>query len=83
MGITADGYPHVGVVPGREGQFICAGFNGAGMPHIFLSAKGLARMIAEGLAFEEVSVPRIFKVSEERVKMEWPKDKFTAPKGFR
>lgn len=83
MGVTADGYPHIGAVPGKENQYICAGFNGAGMPHIFLSTKGLARMLRDGAPFEDVGIPRIFQVSEERIKAPWAKDRFTAPKGFR
>ena len=83
MGGTPDGYPHVGAVPGKENQYICAGFNGAGMPHIFLSAEGLARMIRDGAAFEDVGIPSIFKASEERMREGWPADKFTKPKGLR
>lgn len=68
MGATPDGYPHIGVVPGRQNQFICAGFNGAGMPHIFLSAKGLARMVNEGVEFKETGIPKIFESKLDRLK---------------
>lgn len=68
MGSTPDGYPHIGVVPGRRNQFICAGFNGAGMPHIFLSAKGLARMVNSGIDFKETGIPRIFESRLDRLK---------------
>jgi glycine/D-amino acid oxidase-like deaminating enzyme len=83
MGSTPDGYPHIGALPGKEGQYVCVGFNGAGMPHIFLSAKGLASMIRDHKSFEEVGIPRIFKVTEQRIKEEWDKEKFTKPKGLR
>ena len=81
MGTTPDGYPHVGQVPGRQNQYICAGFNGAGMPHIFLSAEGLVKMMLDGALFEEIGVPRIFKVTEERLQAEMPPGRFTKPKG--
>lgn len=59
--------PHCGKVPGKENQFILAGFNGAGMPHIFLSAKGISKMVRGGVPFEESGIPRIFKSTEERL----------------
>ena len=68
MGYTTDTIPHVGEVPGRKDQYICAGFNGAGMIHIFLSAKGLARMISHGVTFEETGIPPVFKTTTERLK---------------
>lgn len=67
MGITADALPHCGKVPGKENQFILAGFNGAGMLHIFLSAKGIAKMVRSGVPFEESGMPRIFKSTEKRL----------------
>jgi len=67
MGSTPDGYPHIGRIPGRQDQFICAGFNGAGMPHIFLSAKGLARMITDGVEFKDTGIPSIFEASLDRL----------------
>jgi glycine/D-amino acid oxidase-like deaminating enzyme len=68
IGTTADGFPHCGKVPGKENQYILAGFNGSGMSHIFLSAKGVAKMVREGASFEESGMPRIFKTTEERLK---------------
>jgi glycine/D-amino acid oxidase-like deaminating enzyme len=68
MGLTADGYPHCGSVPGKDNQFIMAGFNGAGMSHIFLTARGIARMIRDGIPYEETGIPRIFKASKERLR---------------
>jgi hypothetical protein len=68
MGYTFDGFPHGGQVPGQENLFILAGFNGAGMPHIFLTAKGIANMIGNGVPFGESGIPRIFKTTEERLK---------------
>ena len=67
MATTADNFAHCGKVPGKENQFVIAGFNGAGMPHIFLSAKGIAKMVKTGIPFEESGIPRIFKSTKERL----------------
>ena len=67
MGSTADGFPHCGKVCGQENHYILAGFNGAGMAHIFLTAKGIAKMITEDIPFEKSDIPRIFKTTEERL----------------
>ncbi|KKA22961.1 hypothetical protein T310_3012 [Rasamsonia emersonii CBS 393.64] len=67
MGYSYDSAPHVGEIPSRPGQYICEGFNGHGMPVIYLSAKGLAQMIREGKKFEEVYLPRLFKTTPERL----------------
>ncbi|KAE8446154.1 hypothetical protein EG329_012527 [Mollisiaceae sp. DMI_Dod_QoI] len=70
QGYTADGWPYCGVVPGRDNHFILAGYNGAGMPLIFLTAKGIAKMIRENVPFEDTGLPRILKATEERLKKE-------------
>ncbi|KAL4794091.1 FAD dependent oxidoreductase [Aspergillus venezuelensis] len=67
MGYTTDSLPHVGSVPSKPGQFIVAGFNGHGMPQIFLSAKGVAQMILNGAEFEQTGVPKIFKTTQARL----------------
>ncbi|PWY85786.1 FAD dependent oxidoreductase superfamily [Aspergillus sclerotioniger CBS 115572] len=67
MGYSYDSHPHIGQVPNKPGQYICAGFNGHGMPVILLSAKELAGMIQTGKSFEETRMPRMFKTSEERI----------------
>ncbi|TVY12531.1 Gamma-glutamylputrescine oxidoreductase, partial [Lachnellula arida] len=41
MGYNADGLPSVGAVPGREGCFVAAGFEGHGMPLVWLTMKGV------------------------------------------
>jgi len=68
IGYTADDYPFCGKVLGKENHFILAGYNGAGMPHIFLTAKGIAKMVREDVPFEQSGIPRIFKITEERLK---------------
>ena len=67
MGYTSDGYPFVGEVPDKQGQYICAGFNGHGMPQAFLSAKAVAEMIAKGKAVEDTGLPILYRSSRERV----------------
>lgn len=69
MGYTPDGVPHIGEVPGKPGQYILAGFNGGGMPLIFLSAKGVAKMI-QGANFEDSGIPKIFRATQERLNSE-------------
>jgi len=67
MGYSYDSNPHVGEIPDKPGQYICAGFNGHGMPVIFLTAKGLAEIIQTGKSFEEAKLPRIFKSTMKRL----------------
>jgi glycine/D-amino acid oxidase-like deaminating enzyme len=72
MGYSFDSNPHIGSVPSKPGQFILAGFNGHGMPVIWLGAKGLAKMIladcmGETLPFSETGIPRLFQTSQFRI----------------
>ncbi|KAH8602224.1 FAD dependent oxidoreductase [Bisporella sp. PMI_857] len=67
MGYSWDSLPHVGDVPGRPGQIIIAGFNGHGMPIIWLAAKGVAEMIIKDKPFDDVGLPHIMKTSAERL----------------
>ncbi|KAF2716175.1 FAD dependent oxidoreductase [Polychaeton citri CBS 116435] len=66
MGYSNDGFPYVGPVPERSGQYICAGFTGHGMPQIFLSAKAIASMIITGATEKEVDLPVPYCVSLDR-----------------
>lgn len=69
MGSTQDGLPHVGEVPGKEGrQYLLAGFNGGGMALIFLCAKGVAKMIVEGMGFEGTGLPVGFMAGRGRMR---------------
>jgi len=68
VGYTSDMVSHIGAVPGKSNQYICAGFNGHGMPQIFLAAKGIAKMIREGCSFEETGLPGVFETSEKRLR---------------
>lgn len=69
MGSTPEGFPHVGKIPGKENQWVLAGFNGGGNATTFLCAKAVAKMVLEGVAFGEtgVGVPRDFETTEKRL----------------
>lgn len=67
MGYTSDLMPHIGAVPGKKNQWICAGFNGHGMPLILLASKGVVKMIQEECGFEETGIPGVFETSQERI----------------
>ena len=67
MGYSADSLPHIGQVPGKQGQFIIAGFTGHGMPQAWLSGKGIAAMVSEGIPFAESGIPRIFETTQGRL----------------
>lgn len=67
MGYTTDFLPHIGPIPGKPGQIVIAGFNGHGMPQIFLSALWIAQMIVEGTEYGNTGLPRLFEVTLERL----------------
>lgn len=58
--------------PQKPGQFIIAGFNGHGMPVIWLSARGLVKMLfadskEDKLSFYETGIPRLYETSQFRI----------------
>lgn len=67
MQYTNDQLPHVGAVPSKPGHYIAAGFNGHGMAFILLTAKGLAKIVRDGVPFSQCGVPRLFETSEARL----------------
>jgi glycine/D-amino acid oxidase-like deaminating enzyme len=67
MGYSSDLVPHLGEVPGKKGQYICAGFSGHGMPQILLASAGVARMVSEEVEYEETGLPKLFKTTQERL----------------
>ena len=67
MGYTDDGFPYIGEVQGKSGQYICAGFNGHGMSQIFLSAKAVAAMVVEGKHGQDAGLPRLYQTSYKRL----------------
>ena len=72
MGLTPDERPHVGQVPGSTNRYIMAGFNGGGMSMIFLTAKGLAKMIKDDAPFEELGLPKLFETTKTRMEVSLP-----------
>lgn len=74
MGYSFDSNPHIGRVPGKNGQYIASGFNGHGMPVVWLSAEGVARIVLSDLAdsskplpFSETGLPRLFETTAFRI----------------
>ncbi|KAL1638933.1 hypothetical protein SLS58_008391 [Diplodia intermedia] len=65
LGMTADAVPLIGAVEGREGQWICAGFNGHGMARMF-NAAGLVKLIL-GEPWEATGLPECYRYSTERI----------------
>lgn len=70
MGYSADRFPRVGKVPGRDGVFIMGGFTGHGMPQIFLAAKGLSEMVLSDKPYAETGMPRLFEETAQRLQSE-------------
>ncbi|KAK7188190.1 hypothetical protein DPSP01_001734 [Paraphaeosphaeria sporulosa] len=69
MGATADGRPFVGGVPGMEGVWVSAGFNGHGMVLCVKAAEALVGMIKNDGAVEDLEwFPKSFLINEERMK---------------
>ena len=66
MGYSDDGFPYVGAVRDKAGQYVCAGFSGHGMPQIFLSAKAIAEMVVSGATAKEAGLPSPYWTSPER-----------------
>lgn len=67
MGITKDGLPHAGRVPGTSNQWILAGFNGGGMLLIPTMTQGIAEMVMKGKGLEDTNIPVQFKTTEARL----------------
>lgn len=67
MGVTPDMLPHVGKVPGSKNQWLLAGFNGAGMLLIFTMTQAIAKMVANGVEYEDTGLSGIFKSTPERL----------------
>ena len=67
MGYSSDFVPHLGQVPDKPGQYIIAAFSGHGMPQILLASKGIARIITEGISYEQIALPSVFKTTNERL----------------
>lgn len=66
LGMSADGLPYVGQIPGKPGQWICAGHNGHGMARIFTTAPGLVKLI-QGGTWADTGLPECFELTPERL----------------
>ncbi|KAL1737711.1 hypothetical protein HDZ31DRAFT_78943, partial [Schizophyllum fasciatum] len=66
IGDTADGVPYVGPVPGKKGQWMCAGHNGHGMARVFTCGPALAKLI-QGATWADTGLPEVFELTEERL----------------
>ncbi|KAK0459782.1 DAO-domain-containing protein [Desarmillaria tabescens] len=66
IGYSADGLPYVGPIPGKPGQWICAGHNGHGMTRIFTAAPGLVKLI-QGGTWADTGLPECFELTPERL----------------
>jgi glycine/D-amino acid oxidase-like deaminating enzyme len=69
MGATSDGRPFVGEVPGKNGVWMAAGFNGHGMVLCLKAAEALVSMMQDGEW--PTWFPASFVVSEERLEREF------------
>ncbi|MCJ1390512.1 hypothetical protein MMC18_003372 [Xylographa bjoerkii] len=67
QGVTKDSLPHIGKVPGTSGQYILAGYNGGGNAFAFMAALAVARMIKEGIPFEQTGVPMCMETTQARL----------------
>jgi glycine/D-amino acid oxidase-like deaminating enzyme len=67
MGFSGDGFPLIGSIPGEEGLYIAAAFQGHGMVNCFLCAKALTQILA-GRKWEELDgwFPKAYRMSEGR-----------------
>ncbi|KAF3011269.1 hypothetical protein E8E13_011677 [Curvularia kusanoi] len=66
IGLSIDGVPFVGELPGKPGQWICAGHHGHGMARTFTAAPGLVRLM-NGESWDTVGLPRVFEITTARV----------------
>ncbi|KAK0503316.1 DAO-domain-containing protein [Armillaria luteobubalina] len=66
IGRSADGLPYVGPIPGKPGQWTCAGHNGHGMARIFTTAIGLVKLI-QGGTWADTGLPECFELTPERL----------------
>lgn len=66
IGRSADGVPFVGALPGKPGQWICAGHHGHGMARIFTAAPALVKLM-QGESFASTGLPDVYEMTPERL----------------
>jgi hypothetical protein len=75
---SADSLPFIGKVPDSSGQWICAGFHGHGMAHIFTCAPGLVTLM-EGGTWADTGLPECLEITPERLAKIRDRLDFTKP----
>ncbi|KAK7043508.1 FAD-dependent oxidoreductase [Favolaschia claudopus] len=66
IGLSADTLPLIGMIPDLPGQWICAGFHGHGMAHIFTCAPGLVTLM-QGGTWADTGLPECLELTPERL----------------
>ncbi|KAG9190563.1 hypothetical protein G6011_08651 [Alternaria panax] len=66
IGLSADGVLFVGELPGKPGQYICAGHHGHGMARIFTAAPGLLKLM-NGEDWSTTGLPEVYQMTPERL----------------
>jgi glycine/D-amino acid oxidase-like deaminating enzyme len=66
IGLSADGVPLIGEIPGKPGQWICAGHHGHGMARVFTAAPGLVKLM-NGDSWQITGLPDVYQLTEERL----------------
>ncbi|KZV92666.1 DAO-domain-containing protein [Exidia glandulosa HHB12029] len=66
VGSTAEGVPFIGEVPGKPGQWICAGWSGHGMSRIWTGAPGVVTLMNGG-SWADTGLPECFELTAERL----------------
>ncbi|KAF9693576.1 hypothetical protein EKO04_008244 [Ascochyta lentis] len=66
IGLSVDGVPFVGELPGKRGQWICAGHHGHGMARIFTAAPGLVKLMS-GEPWIATGLPDVYQITTDRL----------------
>lgn len=85
MGFSPDGLPFVGPMPGEEGIWVAASFQGHGMAFCWLCANALAVMVRQGTPSVDLSAvpwfPNSFLITESRLRQRFHGAKHTTVVG--
>ena len=68
MGYSSDGFPLIGQLPGEDGLYIAASFQGSGMVLCFESASALFNIMNQNDKALDEWFPKAFRVTRERMK---------------
>ncbi|KAF1960078.1 hypothetical protein CC80DRAFT_544541 [Byssothecium circinans] len=66
IALSSDGVPYVGELPGKPGQWICAGHHGHGMARIFTATPGLVRLMNDE-PWSATGLPEVYQMTPERL----------------